>query len=341
MTTPAPQRQPVRRSDRYRQESGVAPSTELMQQTAPTAAPRPVVTPQTASRLPQEADTERRPRRTQAAAVQRQISAAPSAPPAHPAAPKPPVQTSTQPIFPVAAPQKTVSTPVSAPAARPKLPKWLFISLIACFFVILSLFTAASLMNAYIVQQEQAREAAYARVLDNHPMQYQELIERYAAENNLNPAFVAAIILNESSFRTNAESSVGARGLMQLMSDTAGWIAGKLDAHDYTFDDMYTAEQNIRFGTWYLSYLAKMFRGDAILVSAAYHAGQGEITGWLSDPAMSDDGLTIPLDRMMDGPTKTYVRRVTQAYAIYQAIYYPEAADGAAGSAAVPVFAGG
>ncbi|MBE5804973.1 MAG: lytic transglycosylase domain-containing protein [Clostridiales bacterium] len=182
-------------------------------------------------------------------------------------------------------------------------------------------------MRAYIVQQQRAREAAYQKVLDNHPIYHMDLIERYANENNLQPAFVAAIILNESSFRTNAESGIGARGLMQLMPDTAEWIAGKLGDTHYSFDRMYEAEPNIRYGCWYLNYLSRLFRGDPVTVAAAYHAGQTTVTGWLDDPAMSPDGLKLSLEGMKDGPTKTYAGRVTQAYAIYDAIYYQEASS--------------
>ncbi len=66
-----------------------------------------------------------------------------------------------------------------------------------------------------------ARVAAQQKLLDAHPYSYRELIEREAEANNLQPAFVAAIVLNESSFNPGAESSVGARGLMQMMPDTA------------------------------------------------------------------------------------------------------------------------
>ena len=168
-------------------------------------------------------------------------------------------------------------------------------------------------------------------MVDAHPIYYKDLIEQYAAEYNLKPAFVTAIILNESSFRTDAESSVGARGLMQLMPQTAEWIAGKLDVPGYSFDRMYDAETNIRFGTWYLGYLSRLFQGNPVSVAAAYHAGQGQVSSWLSDPGISKDGITIDLDGLMDGPTKTYARRVTQAYGIYEALYYPPADSAADG----------
>ena len=236
--------------------------------------------------------------------------------------------------------QPRSSLPPEEKPAKKKLPGWLTTAVSLSLILVMALAAAYWLMEAYLVTQENARVAAYQAVLDNYHITenedgtlrvtWQDEIEYYAAQYNLQPAFVIAIIRNESSFRTNAESSVGARGLMQMMPDTAEWIAGKLDDDSYTFDKMYDAETNIRYGCWYLGYLTKLFRGDAELVSAAYHAGQTTITQWLSDPEKSSDGLTLDLDRLSDGPTKQYIGRVTQAYGIYQALLYPDAASDAA-----------
>ena len=284
METPTPTPQRNRRADRYKQESGIAPSPELLQRTAPPSpapAPAPLVD---------------------------------EAPPPPMARPKP-------------APRRQ---------EKRKLPLWITASIIALLILLLALLAAQNLMQAYIVQQQNAREAAYQKIVDNHPIYFKDLIDQYAAENNLQPAFVAAIILNESSFRTDAESSVGARGLMQLMPDTAEWISGKLGDSYYSFDHMWEAEQNIRYGCWYLNYLSKLFRGDPVTMASAYHAGQTTVTGWLSDPAMSPDGLSLSLSGMKDGPTKTYAGRVTQAYAIYDALFYQTApAPGAEPAASV------
>ena len=195
--------------------------------------------------------------------------------------------------------------------------------------VIGGLIAAESMMRAYITQRVQERAEAQQRVIEAYPMVYRDLIEQYAEANNLRPAYVAAIILNESSYRTDAESSVGARGLMQLMPDTAEWIAGKLDVENYSFAMMYDAETNLRFGTWYLGYLGKLFQGDPTLVACAFHAGQGEVRGWLSDPSLSEDGVTLKLENLADGPTKSYAGRVTRDYGIYQALYFTPPAQAA------------
>ncbi len=223
---------------------------------------------------------------------------------------------------------------------KKKLPGWLTTMVSLSLIGVMALIAIYYLMQAYLVTEENKRIAAYEAVLNNYHVTesadgtlhvtWQEHIEKYAAQYNLQPAFVTAIIRNESSFRTNAESSVGARGLMQLMPDTAEWIARKLDDPTYTFDRMWDAETNIRYGCWYLGYLSRLFRGDPVLVSAAYHAGQTTVTQWLSDPEKSDDGITINPDRLTDGPTKQYIGRVTQTYGIYQTLLYPNEAFGMA-----------
>ena len=223
-----------------------------------------------------------------------------------------------------------------------RLPVWLTWTIVGLCIVLLGLLAAHYLMQAYLTTRAEEWETARQNTLsyyhvvegeNGNSITYQSLIERYAAEYNLRPAFVAAIIRNESSFRTDAESSVGARGLMQLMPDTAEWIAGKIGDSNYSFDHLYDAETNIRYGCWYLNYLSKLFRGDAVLVSSAYHAGQTTVTRWLSDKSISSDGVTIPVDKLPDGPTKQYAGRVTTSYGIYEALLYPNESAEAAGAA--------
>ena len=229
--------------------------------------------------------------------------------------------------------ERTRSAEAPRPAAR-KLSPLLTTVMSLMLIAVMALVAAWSLMEAYLTTQAEQQEAAYQAILSNYhvtedesgvrSVTWQALIEKYATQYNLQPAFVTAIIRNESSFRTNAESNVGARGLMQIMPDTAEWIAGKLDDSAYSFDRMWDAETNIRYGCWYLGYLSELFDGDPILVACAYHAGQGEVRSWLGDKSISSDGATVPIENIPISETKTYAGRVTQAYGIYQALLYPD-----------------
>ena len=199
---------------------------------------------------------------------------------------------------------------------------WIRVSLISlAVFLALSL-TAQILMQAYLTRRTEAHKAEQKAIDSNYPLMYRKLIEDTSAQYNLSPSLIAAVIMNESSFRPDAESAVGARGLMQLMPDTAEWIAHKLRVDDYQPDQLTVPETNVRFGCWYLNYLCSLFDGDPLCVVCAYHAGQGEISSWLSNPLYSSDGQTLNMGSLPDGPTKQYAGRVIRDYGIYQAKYF-------------------
>ena len=204
------------------------------------------------------------------------------------------------------------------------LPSWLIALLTTAFFLSLACFAGLSMMQAYLTRQAEKHLREEWAIHNNYPISYRSLIEEWAASYNLNPAFVTAIIRNESSFQPTVESGVGARGLMQLMPDTAEWIAGKLKTSGYSFERMYDPGSNIQFGCWYLNYLAGLFHGDPVCVACAYHAGQGQVTAWLSDARFSRDGIKLDLASMPDGPTKNYAGKVIKAYGIYQSLYFTQ-----------------
>ena len=165
------------------------------------------------------------------------------------------------------------------------------------------------------------RDLMYRR----YPLRYKAQIISTAKEFDLEPWHVAAVIRCESSFDPNAESGVGARGLMQIMPETGRWIAGKFgEDEEYTEDSLFDVPTNLKYGCWYLSWLKDRFRGDLTNVTAAYHAGHGAVQGWLNSPAYSDDGVTLA--RIPYDSTSTYVSRVRTAYEHYKEMYdYDEA----------------
>ena len=151
-----------------------------------------------------------------------------------------------------------------------------------------------------------------------YPMEYTDLIRRYAGDNGLEPAYVASVILAESSYDPQAVSSVNAQGLMQLLPSTAEWIAGKL-GETYTEGCLFDPETNLRYGCWYLGFLMARYNGDMRLSSSAYHAGQGTVDKWLENPEYSPDGASlavIPYDT-----TNTYVQRVLKYDEKYAELY--------------------
>lgn len=156
-----------------------------------------------------------------------------------------------------------------------------------------------------------------------YPMEYEAEIRANAAANGLDPALPAAVILAESSYMSEAVSPVNAQGLMQLLPSTAEWVAGKFN-EAYREGSLFEPETNIKYGCWYLGYLIRRFEGNLTCAIAAYHAGQGTVDGWLSNPEYSPNGAT--LQTIPSRATDTYVKRVLRYYEKYKELYAPQAA---------------
>jgi soluble lytic murein transglycosylase len=148
---------------------------------------------------------------------------------------------------------------------------------------------------------------------------YSQYVEKYAAEQKLDPLLVYAVIKNESGFNPQARSSIGARGLMQLTPDTFEW-AQMLEQTQtkYTQSDLDTPEINIRYGTVVLSALVKQF-GNEKTALAAYHAGRTNVMKWLADSRYSHDGKT--LYNIPFSETRRYVAKVAKTKEIYKKLY--------------------
>ena len=186
----------------------------------------------------------------------------------------------------------------------------------------LAFFLVSSARLADQTRLMEEEQAAYDRRVWRTTVRYREQIVREAQQYGLRPAFVAAIILNESSYDPSAVSSVGARGLMQLLPDTGRWVAGKLGIRDYTDDLLFDVETNLRLGVWYLDFLSDRYGGDPVLVACAYHAGHGNVDTWLT--RYSRDGRTLSLEEIPMENTRSYARKVVDSYAIYLENYYQD-----------------
>ncbi len=224
---------------------------------------------------------------------------------------------------PASAPKRNRRAGRGKPKARVDIPLVLALLISAVALCAAIVWNASANASLTALREERAQAAeSYARLVARHTVRYRDEIERCAADNGVHPAFVAAVILRESSYDTNAVSSAGARGLMQLMEDTAGWIADKLGASAFTFDDAFKPDVNIRFGTWYLKYLSDMFGGDPVKIACAYHAGQSNVKLWEMNHAGEDGVFTLEDIPMAD--TKDYAQKVVNAYVIYYENFYPD-----------------
>jgi soluble lytic murein transglycosylase len=143
----------------------------------------------------------------------------------------------------------------------------------------------------------------YERI--RYPLRYSEYVRVHAREHDLDPALMAAVIYQESKFRSGAKSSSGAIGLMQLTPTTAHGIAIRTGGDAFRTSDLYNPEINIRYGAWYLHNLFAKYHSER-LVLAAYNAGQGNVDRWLAH----DEPVQF-------AETRAYVKRVERLKAIY------------------------
>ena len=150
----------------------------------------------------------------------------------------------------------------------------------------------------------------------HYPLEYQDLIASAAAEYELPKELLCAVIWCESRFQPDAQSPAGAKGLMQLTPETFGEVLWRLDLPEDT--DIFSPEQNIHCGTFYLKRLYNLY-GDWETALAAYNAGMGNVNAWLADPRYSADGKT--LQEIPFSETASYVRKVQAAREVYIELY--------------------
>ena len=152
-----------------------------------------------------------------------------------------------------------------------------------------------------------------------YPRSYSEYVEKYCAVYEIDPNLAYAVIHTESGFNSHAVSHLGACGLMQLMPETFTWLQERLDGEVvYSEDALKTPSVNIRYGTYFLSYLLEQY-SDVPTALAAYNAGTTNVDRWLSDSAYSSDGKT--LDDIPYDETRNYVKKVTDVRKKYENIY--------------------
>lgn len=154
---------------------------------------------------------------------------------------------------------------------------------------------------------------------DMFPIPFYDLVEKYAAENNLQITLIYAVIKTESGFRDEVISQRGAIGLMQITEKTGNWIASMLKVSDFTPEDLKNPEMNIRFGCWYLSYLMNRFNGNSELALAAYNAGEGTVSGWLEANVI--EWKDTKIKSLPYGETEEYLIRVNRIYFVYKTLY--------------------
>lgn len=147
------------------------------------------------------------------------------------------------------------------------------------------------------------------------PLQHEDIIRQQAQEKGVDAALIAAVIDTESKF-SDAESSAGARGLMQITPAAAKFIEKQSGGTTFNLDDLSNPEINIRYGTFLLKELLERYEGDTVAALAAYNAGPGNADKW--------GGAGLSIDEIPYPETRAYVELVLERQKEYREKYGSE-----------------
>jgi len=156
------------------------------------------------------------------------------------------------------------------------------------------------------------------------PVNYWPMIRRYAAEHQLDPYMIAALIAQESTFTADVKSAANAYGLMQLLPSTGRQYAKTLHlTKRFSLSMLTTAETNVKMGTAYFADLVRQF-GGAHYALATYNAGPNRVARWISErPGIERDEF---IDDIPFPETQNYVKKVLGTAEDYRRLYGSDAA---------------
>jgi soluble lytic murein transglycosylase len=147
------------------------------------------------------------------------------------------------------------------------------------------------------------------------PLRHEDIIRQQSQEKHVDAALIAAVIYAESKFN-DAESSAGARGLMQITPDAARFIEKQSGGTTFNLEDLSDPEINIRYGTFLLKELLERYDGDVAAALAAYNAGPGNADKW-GGSGLSVEDIPFP-------ETRAYVEEVLEKQREYRQQYAHE-----------------
>ena len=153
----------------------------------------------------------------------------------------------------------------------------------------------------------------------DYPVMYRSELLQHARAKKVDPRFMLAIMKQESSFRAGAKSPAGARGLLQLVYDTAIKYNKKAGVPNLRPDDLYKPSVNIAIGSAYVADLKNQFGGLYEAIAASYNGGEDNAARWLDRSKPKHAGIFA--SEVGFAETKNYVFKVMNNYRIYRELY--------------------
>lgn len=152
-----------------------------------------------------------------------------------------------------------------------------------------------------------------------YPFPYREKVEENSSRYQVDKFLAVSVMKVESNFTEGAISKSGAVGLMQIMPETANWIAVCLDEEPPSLNELHNTDKNIRYGIWYLSELEYEFFGNDVLALAAYNAGRGNVRHWMEEGGWEKNFSDV--DKIPYSETRQYVKKVLACREKYLELY--------------------
>ena len=158
-----------------------------------------------------------------------------------------------------------------------------------------------------------------AKQIADSPVMYRADLLRESKKRNIDPRFLLAIMKQESVFKAVAKSPAGARGLLQLVYDTAIKYKDAAGYPELQPDDLYKPPVNIALGAEYVVALRDQFGGLYEAIAASYNGGEDNAARWLNRSKPKDPGIFV--SEVGFAETKNYVIKVMTNYRIYKNLY--------------------
>lgn len=152
-----------------------------------------------------------------------------------------------------------------------------------------------------------------------YPIEYYSYVKENAEKFNVEEELILAVIKSESNFRQDAQSKVGAIGLMQVMPETFDWLQTHKLMPYMDVGHLKDPKTNIEYGTYLLSLLQRKY-ATLVETVCAYNAGFGTVDKWLKDERYSSDGKV--LKKVPYKATVFYVKNVLESRKMYKNLYF-------------------
>lgn len=152
-----------------------------------------------------------------------------------------------------------------------------------------------------------------------YPVQFRTEVLRAAQQQRVDPRLILAIMKQESGFNPKAKSPAAARGLLQLIIDTARKFAPQAGYANFVEDDLYQPAVNTAIGAAYIAELQNLFPSQPEAVVASYNGGEENVARWQRRANNPEAGFLAA--EVGFSETKQYVFKVMANYRAYQTLY--------------------